>query len=163
MAELLRKNIIKKIEELYNRNISDISTDLHTGRGVVYYWMSQNANCKNQLTEKLMTKYPKAFEGINLLLIRHIKEKQMKKESKEKFKGINKNVVPESAQQQLPIEGIDKTEPVVKKNVIVLKNLRCPNECYFMKVPATDYIRAKPKCPVCDSYMLTKEDRAAED
>ena len=40
-----------------------------------------------------------------------------------------------------------------------LKNCRCPNDCYFVKVKVSDYEKLKPRCPYCNEEMLTKEDR----
>lgn len=166
MTKIRRKDIIEKIKEVYSKSIVEIADEIDLPRGRIYFWLAQDGRIDNPVTNALQLKYPNAFYNCT-----NKKELKMKKEQ---FKVINKDIIgdtfkkPEqkevaNQQLQLPIEGVEQTEPTVKKNTIVLKNLRCPNECYFMKVPAQDYLRAKPKCPCCDSYMLTKEDRSSED
>lgn len=37
-------------------------------------------------------------------------------------------------------------------------NVHCPEKCYFVKVLVKDYNLLKPRCPMCQSEMLNKED-----
>lgn len=169
-----RSSIFKEIMDGEGITLTDVAKRIGVNRNQIYRWLAQSSNTKNPITTQLMSIFPtyfqdgdkESFKAVNLDLKKAIEQDNPFAIPEPKFSNAIsvdyiKPANEDSGQLELPVDLGEKDVPE-KKKIVVMKNLKCVNKCYFMKVPTNDYNRAKPSCPICGCAMLTKEDRKSE-
>ncbi len=165
------KEVIDKIRKVYETTMVGIAEKTMVDKNVFYRVMRANKPFSNLLMEKLEEYYPDAFQpeleddwgDVAKALSNNDEAPKPEivgepvpfigdgtEEGTKIFEGENKD-----ARFQLDEEPRKK----LKRPNPPMWNVRCPENCYFAKVLVKDYKLLKPRCPMCQSEMLNKEDR----
>lgn len=159
------KNVIEKIQKCYEETITDIAATLNVTRSKIYTFMKAK-KYDEKFANKLIDCYEDAFKESNQYskggdtqikeedIFEDEKPKKKAKKTKEKFTGDNQDIIDKSSE-------IKKgSEYVTPSKFLKMKNLKCKNGCYFMKVPLRDFDKIeRPLCPHCKTKMLSIEER----
>jgi hypothetical protein len=150
-TELERKNRIEAVKKMYNTSISAMAEGMGITRSMIYSWISKPNGVNSQVEQMLNDHYPLLGDAPVEV------ETKMTMENQD-------HLAPKPKKAKIETEKkIKEPKPKkIPKDNGPLKNLRCSRKCYFMKVSSADYAKVKPKCPICNGLMMTKEDRDAK-
>jgi len=147
---MTNKQLIQKVlNHCEGGTIACIANDLNGSRSKLYSFMKSNGN-DERFIKLIKEKFYQVFDD----------EKEMITEDQlfnvpEKFTGENQNII-----EKKGTERSKGSKYVAPSKFLRMKNLRCENNCYMMKVPLRDFDNLpRPICPHCDSRMLTREER----
>ena len=187
MSKVQNKKIIYHILKDYDMNITELATDMAASRSQIYAFMKGSMSKKSEqdFKERLFFTYSEAFPipGVDMVeeekepTVSEVEEEneedyeevyeedecederaeeksKIDQEQKELFTGENQDIIPKNA-----TEVKKGNKYFTPSRFLKLKNLRCKNDCFFMKASIRDMERIRPNCPDCGEMMLTKEER----